>query len=174
MRTGLWRVYWEGITYRGSSWIPGLVPLSYSVLSDPHLFHLSIGPRVIASNPLSTQSTTASSDSWRPSNGHIILCSFCAPAVLTLGLQGNILIDDDKHIRIADFGLSHLDNVQDGLDWRALTPSAINADSIHCDSGSLLWQAPELVFPPDDNAFDGSNKSTATDVWALGCTIYEV
>jgi serine/threonine protein kinase len=83
-------------------------------------------------------------------------------------LQNNILIDDDGHAVICDFGLSNV------LDELVATSSVLAC--------SVRWQAPELIFDEDMNDGDDdgeeehppSKLSPASDVWAFGCAAYEV
>lgn len=79
-----------------------------------------------------------------------------------LFLQDNILVDDEGHAMISDFGLSN--------ETRERALDAVG--------GSLRWLAPELLFDDarDDNGADCpcSAPSTASDVWSFGCTVYEV
>ena len=64
----------------------------------------------------------------------------------------NILIADDGHAMLCDFGLMRHDHV--------ITSTAL------VGSGTLRWQAPEL--------WDGAHKSFQSDVYAFGMTIAEV
>jgi serine/threonine protein kinase len=40
--------------------------------------------------------------------------------------------------------------------------------------GTLQWQAPEMLDEDPEGQFPASRKTMATDIWALGCTFYEV
>ncbi|KAG8900010.1 Leucine-rich repeat serine/threonine-protein kinase 2 [Tulasnella sp. 403] len=65
---------------------------------------------------------------------------------------GNVLVSSDKHVLLCDFGLA-----------RSATK---DTDPLLKGFGSLRWQAPELM--------DGNPKSTSSDVYAFGMTIFEV
>ncbi|KAE9384827.1 kinase-like protein, partial [Gymnopus androsaceus JB14] len=69
---------------------------------------------------------------------------------------GNILVSDLGQCRLADFGLA-------GMMSALQTLSSSTADGTR---GSIRWMAPEL--------FTTSKPSTVTDMYALGCTIYEI
>ena len=64
----------------------------------------------------------------------------------------NVLISDDGHTLLCDFGLTRHDHV--------LTSTTMSG------SGTLRWQAPEL--------WDGAHKSYASDIYAFAMTIVEV
>lgn len=64
----------------------------------------------------------------------------------------NVLVGDDFHALLCDFGLSRM------VDARTHTSLA--------GTGSLRWQAPELM--------DGGHKTFESDVYAFGLTIYQV
>jgi len=72
----------------------------------------------------------------------------------------NILIDDDWHVRIADFGTSRI------VTSTGTAPSDEWASNV---AGSFRWMAPEHFSP--EKCFC---LSLATDIWALGCTLYEM
>lgn len=81
--------------------------------------------------------------------------------------QANILIDSDRHARLADFGL-------------AVVIDESGAGSVIEDGGirgTVRWMAPELMHP---EMFDFSREcqmrlpSKGTDIYALGMTILEV
>ncbi|KZT22871.1 kinase-like protein, partial [Neolentinus lepideus HHB14362 ss-1] len=70
----------------------------------------------------------------------------------------NILIDDEGHARLADFGLSVLAEATRGA-YSSSTPS-----------GSTRWQSPELL----DFDLPKFRKTTYSDVWAFGCVCLEI
>ncbi|TFK48858.1 hypothetical protein OE88DRAFT_1737617 [Heliocybe sulcata] len=75
-------------------------------------------------------------------------------------LRGNnILIDDEGHVRLADFGLSVLAEATKG------------AYSESTGAGSTRWLAPELI---DDPSRDSYRRTPETDVYAFGCVCLEV
>ena len=76
-----------------------------------------------------------------------------------LFLQANVLIDDDSHPKIADFGLAKL--------------SPDDSKSSHGGKGCLRWQAPELIIT---TRFQPISKgiTTETDVFAFGRVCLEV
>ena len=71
---------------------------------------------------------------------------------------GNVLLTKDRSVKICDFGMSEAKN-------RSKTMTAASVGR----SGAALtvaWSAPEL--------FEDSPKSNATDVYALGVTLWEI
>jgi len=66
----------------------------------------------------------------------------------------NILIDDDLHVRLADFGLS------------MLTDSNPLSASPSRNGGTGRWSAPELV--------QGSQPSFKSDIWSFACVCIQV
>ena len=83
-----------------------------------------------------------------------------------INVQTNILIDDQGRGVLSDFGLAR---ALGKTDKSGLTTSSI--------SGSLRWLAPEL-FPKLEGGQANSQteiqRTKASDVWAFGCTVYEV
>ncbi|KAJ7449253.1 kinase-like domain-containing protein, partial [Mycena latifolia] len=71
---------------------------------------------------------------------------------------GNILVDDDGHPRLADFGLASYAN--------ATVKSSAR-------SGSLRWMAPELL-DPGCLQIESFRRTFATDVYAFACVCYEL
>jgi serine/threonine protein kinase len=72
--------------------------------------------------------------------------------------QANILVNDDWHAVLADFGL------------------AVFADENESPSGSigcLRWMAPELLYP-ESFGLRQSRKTHASDVYAFACVCFEV
>jgi serine/threonine protein kinase len=71
----------------------------------------------------------------------------------------NILVDEEGHARLADFGLaSWVDATTRNSSGRA---------------GSTQWRAPELLHP-ESLQFTEFNRTVATDVYAFACVCYEV
>ncbi|KAG8909036.1 hypothetical protein FRB99_000139 [Tulasnella sp. 403] len=64
----------------------------------------------------------------------------------------NVLVSDDGHVRLCDFGLTRLEEAMTSMELRG--------------AGSFHWQALEL--------WNGEPKSTKTDVYAYGMLIAEV
>lgn len=63
----------------------------------------------------------------------------------------NILLDDDLVVKVADFGLA----------------AVVNSDSLACSKvGTPLYMAPEQI--------QGVGYTEKSDMWALGCIIYEM
>ncbi|KAH8111281.1 kinase-like domain-containing protein [Phellopilus nigrolimitatus] len=72
----------------------------------------------------------------------------------------NILIDDDGHPLLSDFGLSRIKAV-----------FSATMDSTH-GAGSLRWQAPELLYP---SKYGGNGRHTIqSDIYAFAMTCIEV
>ncbi|THU92125.1 kinase-like protein, partial [Dendrothele bispora CBS 962.96] len=76
----------------------------------------------------------------------------------------NVLISDDLHCCLADFGLSVIETQTQSLD---ISNSAHNR-------GSTRWLAPELMNPPTDPASTEGGRSKKRDIYAFGCTVIEV
>ncbi|KAJ7318198.1 kinase-like domain-containing protein, partial [Mycena albidolilacea] len=71
----------------------------------------------------------------------------------------NILVDEEGHARLADFGLaSWVDATTRNSSGRA---------------GSTQWRAPELLHP-ESLQFTEFNRTVATDVYAFACVCYEL
>jgi serine/threonine protein kinase len=82
--------------------------------------------------------------------------------------QNNVLITDDHHAVLSDFGLSKV------ID--ELVTSTGNVTSTQ--GGCVRWQAPELVVVGnadlDDQLTPARSVTRVSDVWSFGCTAYEV
>ncbi|KAF5345121.1 hypothetical protein D9757_013866 [Collybiopsis confluens] len=74
----------------------------------------------------------------------------------------NILVTDDLHCCLADFGLAL--TTSDSQAWSVATTGTMK--------GAIRWMAPELI---DTNGIpDQVLKSPSRDIFALGCTILEI
>jgi surface protein len=73
---------------------------------------------------------------------------------------GNVLLTRDRSARLCDFGLSEAKNRS-----KTMT-SAANAGATESNALTVAWSAPEL--------FTAEPKSFATDVYALGLTLWEI
>ena len=63
----------------------------------------------------------------------------------------NILLDHDLVVKVADFGLA----------------AVVNSDSVACSRvGTPLYMAPEQI--------QGAGYTAKSDIWALGCIVYEM
>ncbi|KAK6969390.1 kinase-like protein [Favolaschia claudopus] len=80
---------------------------------------------------------------------------------------GNILVTDDGHACLSDFGLAT--TIQDGDPQ--ITSTAIASGSNH--AGSLRWTAPELLVP-EQFGCERFLKTRATDVYAFACVCIEL
>ncbi|KAF7377835.1 Protein kinase domain-containing protein [Mycena sanguinolenta] len=72
---------------------------------------------------------------------------------------GNILVDEEGHARLADFGL-------------AVWVDATTKDS-STRAGSTRWMAPELLHP-ESLQLTKFRRTLATDVYAFACVCYEL
>lgn len=78
--------------------------------------------------------------------------------------QNNVLVTDDKRAVLSDFGLSKI--LED------LGPTGTTTATI---AGSVRWQAPEqITINEEDDTYGVSKPKPPIDVWAFGCTAYEV
>ncbi|KAF5392047.1 hypothetical protein D9757_003181 [Collybiopsis confluens] len=76
--------------------------------------------------------------------------------------QANILVTDDLHCCLADFGLAL--TTSDSQAWSVATTGSMK--------GAIRWMAPELM---DTNGItDQVLKSPLRDIFALGCTMLEI
>lgn len=75
----------------------------------------------------------------------------------------NILIDQNGHARLADFGLLTI----------VSTPSGLSFSSTTSKGGTTRWMSPELLSPDRFN-LDNSRPTRESDCYALGMVIYEV
>ena len=65
----------------------------------------------------------------------------------------NILVSNDAHALICDFGLAHSESEETSVGLQGM--------------GTIPWQSPELIK-------EETGKTFASDVWAFGMSIYEV
>lgn len=77
--------------------------------------------------------------------------------------KANILIDQNGHVRLADFGL--LTIVSDST---YPTTSSSNANA-----GTTRWMSPELI-DPDQFGFQNCRRTKESDCYALGMVVLEV
>ena len=77
--------------------------------------------------------------------------------------KANILITDSRRACLADFGLA---TAKDSKSFAITTAVSIRT------TGTLRWQAPELLDPESDDAL--CVNSMASDVYAYACVCYEV
>ncbi|RDB27133.1 Serine/threonine-protein kinase-transforming protein Rmil [Hypsizygus marmoreus] len=75
-----------------------------------------------------------------------------------LATFANILVDDDMHIRLSDFGLTVF--------------SDASVDTQTDNAGCILWMAPELFISEDEQEI--LQKTCETDVYAFACVYYEL
>jgi serine/threonine protein kinase len=75
-------------------------------------------------------------------------------------LQANIFIDDEWHVRLADFGLTVISDV-----------TGVIFTSTGRDSAR--WMAPELLYPASLEQSE-LQRTNASDVYAFGCSSWEV
>jgi len=80
-----------------------------------------------------------------------------------LFVKANILIDEDGHARLADFGL--LTIVSD--------PTSFTASNSFATGGTMRWMSPERLHP-DQFGLEDSRPTKESDCYALGMVIYEV
>ncbi|KAJ7575487.1 kinase-like domain-containing protein [Mycena floridula] len=79
-----------------------------------------------------------------------------SPSIVHADIRGkNVLIRDDLRCCLADFGMTSV------AESSPTSPSII---------GSIRWMAPECF----DSANDNCLKKTTRDIYAFGCTVYEV
>ncbi|KAL0061837.1 Homeobox protein tos8, partial [Marasmius tenuissimus] len=87
-----------------------------------------------------------------------------SPPIVHSDIKGmNILVSDDEHCRISDFGLAAIED--DSPEGR-VSDSASQAAM----RGSVPWLAPEVINPP---GVESPNRTTR-DIYALGCTMLEL
>jgi len=84
---------------------------------------------------------------------HLVKFSIC---------QANILIDQTRHARLADFGL--LTIISD--------PSNLLPSSSYTQGGTVRWMGPELI-EPKQFGFEKIRATKYSDCYALGMVIYE-
>ncbi|KAK7045987.1 hypothetical protein VNI00_006982 [Paramarasmius palmivorus] len=72
----------------------------------------------------------------------------------------NILVDSDRHVRIADFGLT------------VLSDTTVGTNSSH-HAGSVRWMAPELHYPASCG-LTFSQRTFASDVYSFACVCVEL
>lgn len=78
-------------------------------------------------------------------------------------IKANILIDQNHHARLADFGL--LTIIPD--------PTNLTASTSYSTAGTTRWMSPELL-DPDRFGIEGGRPTKKSDSYALGMVILEV
>lgn len=73
--------------------------------------------------------------------------------------QNNILVDNDGHAVLSDFGLSRI------LVGGPKGTTTLNAASVR-------WQAPQVFSAEEDDL--QTVRTPTSDVWSFACTAYEV
>ena len=86
------------------------------------------------------------------------------PSSNVLPVKVNILVDQDGHARLADFGLLTIISDQTGLTTSS-SPST---------GGTTRWMSPELLHPERFGYDNGCRPTKESDCYALGMVIYEV
>ena len=81
---------------------------------------------------------------------------------LTDSIQANVLIDQDKHARLADFGLLTI-----APDTNLISPASF------IPGGTWRWMSPEL-FDPGSFGLKAGCPTKRSDCYALGMVTYEV
>ena len=82
---------------------------------------------------------------------------------LDLFLKANIMIDQDGHARLADFGFLTV----------VLNPTNQTAPSSYTVGGTIQWMSPELLIL-DRVGLENCRPTKQSDCYALGMVIYEV
>jgi len=85
------------------------------------------------------------------------------PCLLTRIIKANILIDKDRHARLADFGLLTITS----------DPTNFAPSSSHITGGTTRWMSPEIL-DPDLFGFKDSRPTKESDCYALGMVVLEV
>jgi serine/threonine protein kinase len=78
-----------------------------------------------------------------------------------LNHQNNVLINNEGHAQITDFGLT------------AFADATQGQSSLRDSYGSLNWMAPELHMP-EKFGLQNLQRTEASDVYALACLYWEV
>jgi len=77
--------------------------------------------------------------------------------------QSNVIVDDNGHPRICNYGLAFV-----------IEPSEFTSIKT---AGACRWTAPEIINPPEDAMSANSSLAlftTESDVYAFGMTVLEV
>ena len=94
--------------------------------------------------------------------GYVPKCKACISSLMDV-VKANILIDDNGHVRLADFGVL------------AIIPDSSNLISSESfiQAGTHRWMSPELL-DPEKFCLEHSRPTEHSDCYALGMVIYEV
>ena len=118
---------------------------------------------------------------WRPEGGRFSITQI--QTHLSLSTQANILIDQDCHARVADFGLSTITGLKThsaprNPDTAALPPFSPPTDSLASFNNGLTtrWASPDILDPTRFGVpeAEGDRPTRQSDCYAMGMVIYEV
>ena len=105
-----------------------------------------------------------SSHTWGSQRRKIFSSVVVQHILIISSFQLNVLVNCSGRGCLADFGLANLVD-EDILCWTSIQTTG------HQSSGTLRWQAPELIDPPSDEL---ANATIASDIYSFACVCYEV
>ncbi|EEB95235.1 hypothetical protein MPER_05828, partial [Moniliophthora perniciosa FA553] len=77
--------------------------------------------------------------------------------------QANILVDNKRNCRLADFGLATIIEAQ-----------RIDSTTSNAIKSTARWMAPEMFAPQDEDAMNNLEAKWPRDIYAFACTIFEI